>query len=88
MNSGKSVQTFMLIIVGLLVIDVARPFFQSPVAAAPTAVQYKVATLDYGFSGQAGRVKGAAANEATLNELGRQGWEVVASIGEFVILKK
>jgi hypothetical protein len=78
----------MVIIIVLLLVDVAKPFFHAPVAAAPAAVQYKVATLRFNISGAAATAKGAAENEATLNELGRQGWEAVASIGEFVILKK
>jgi Domain of unknown function (DUF4177) len=88
-RSMQAIQILLVVVAVLLLMDMAS-FFQPPrVAAAPVAIQYKMVTLPFGvMGGQAEVTKVMAHDEAALNELGHQGWEVVTVLGEFVILKK
>ena len=87
MNSDRFVRTMLVLIMVLLFVDVVRPYLKTHVAAAPTAVQYKIVRAVNCDEGGAAAVE---KDEAMLNNLARQGWEVVTSAagGCEVIFKK
>jgi hypothetical protein len=87
-RTSLAIRTLLFILVVFLLTDLGKPFFRTAVVAAQTTVQYKVIVLPFGFSDEAQARAAAQKNEAALNDLGRQGWQVVTSMGEFLILKK
>jgi hypothetical protein len=94
MSHERSIRTLLVIVVILLLVDLGRLFIQTPVAAAPVAVQYTIMDLPLTHQFVSGaridvsQVKEMENEFARLNDLGRQGWGVVASFGSAVILKK
>ena len=68
------------LIAALLAILVINPW--TPVRAsgsAPGAIEYKVVRVSPQFTGN---------SEATLNQMGAQGWDIAYGVGEYLLMKR
>ena len=73
MTSTKFTQALLAVIVLLLTWLAMRPYLSATPVHASTAVQYKVADIEGGVGPNA-----LTAVEQQLNELGKDGWSLVA----------
>ena len=69
-----------LAVAALVAVVVVHPPGSAPASSAhPTAFEFKLVRLQPGFGGN---------SEATLNQMGAQGWDIAYGVGEYILMKR
>ncbi len=76
----RSTAALAVLIAALLAIVVINPWTSVRASgSAAGAIEYKVVRLAPQFTGT---------SEATLNQMGAQGWEIAYGVGEYLVMKR